>query len=174
MPKIIENIRARLLEETRRQIEENGYKETTVRSVAAALSIGLGTLYNYFESKDMLVASFMLEDWNKAMVEMRERLGLSISSHEKLKFIFEGLRDFSESHKKLFTDESAQKVFAHTMHERHPLLISQISAMVLPIVSGSDIEDKKLLSDFISESILTWSASGREYAELEPVFTKLF
>ena len=174
MPKIIENIRAKLLAETRRQIEVNGYKETTVRSVAAALSIGLGTLYNYFESKDMLVAHFMLEDWNNTMVEMRERLNLSTSSQEKIRSIFEGLRAFSESHKKLFTDESAKKVFAHTMHERHPLLISQISSMVLPIVSDSDIEDKRLLADFISESILTWSASGREYAELEPVFTKLF
>ena len=112
----------KLLEEARRQIEERGYKETTVRSVAAALSIGLGTLYNYFESKDMLVASFMLEDWSKSMAAMRESIDSSADSHEKLRLVFEGLRAFSERHKKLFSDPSARKTFAHTMQERHPLL----------------------------------------------------
>lgn len=173
MPKIIENVRGKLLEEARRQIEERGYKETTVRSVAAALSIGLGTLYNYFESKDMLVASFMLDDWSKSMTEMRESIDSSADSHEKLRLVFEGLRAFSERHKKLFSDPSARKTFAHTMQERHPLLIGQISSIILPIVSDSGVEDKKLLADFISESILTWSASGREYAELAPIFNKL-
>ena len=173
MPKIIENVRAKLLEEARRQIEENGYKETTVRSVAAALSIGLGTLYNYFESKDMLVASFMLEDWNSTMNKMHSRLDSALTPHQKLRFIFEGLYEYSEDHKKLFKDPSARKVFSHTMEERHPMLLSQISTMVLPIVDSSDVENKKLLADYISESLLTWSATGRKYDELEPIFNKL-
>ena len=173
MPKIIENVRGKLLEEARRQIEERGYKETTVRSVASALSIGLGTLYNYFESKDMLVASFMLEDWNESMAKMRESIESCEDAHEKLRLIYEGLRAFSDRHKNLFSDPSARKTYAHTMQERHPLLIGQISSVILPILSASDIEDKKLLADFIAESILTWSASGREYTELAPVFAKL-
>lgn len=173
MPKIIENIRPKLLEEARRQIEVNGYKETTVRSVASALSIGLGTLYNYFESKDVLVASFMLEDWNAAMSSMRQNLDATEDVRKKLCVIFEGLSEYSKAHKKLFSDPSARKTFSHAMGERHPLLLSQISALVLPIVEDSDVENKKLLADFISESLLTWSATGREYSELEPIFNKL-
>jgi hypothetical protein len=115
----------------------------------------------------------MLDDWSKSMTEMRESIDSCVDSREKLHLIFDGLRAFSERHKKLFSDPSARKTFAHTMQERHPLLIGQISSIVLPIVSTSDIEDKKLLADFISESILTWSASGREYAELAPIFNKL-
>ena len=173
MPKIIQNIRPKLLEEARRQIEENGYKETTVRSVAAALNIGLGTLYNYFDSKDMLVASFMLEDWNKTVNSMKEELKNDSAHHQMLKTIFKGLREFSESHKKLFSDPSARKTFAHTMGERHPLLLTQISGLVLPIVSNTMVENKKLLADFISESLLTWSATGKDYEDLEPIFNKL-
>ena len=63
MPKIIENIRQNLLEEARRQVLQEGYSALTVRSVAAACGISVGTVYNYFPSKDMLIASFMLEDW---------------------------------------------------------------------------------------------------------------
>ena len=173
MPKIIENIRAKLLDEARRQIEERGYKETTVRSVASALSIGLGTLYNYFESKDMLVASLMLEDWTKVMSEIRHYLESDDSPLQKLKSIYDGLLNYARSHEKIFSDTSARKTFAYSTEERHPILLGQISAMVLPILEGSDAEDKHLLADFISESMLTWSMAGREYADLKPIFNKL-
>ena len=71
MPKIIENVRQTLLEEAKRQIKENGYAKTTIRSVAGACNVGVGTVYNYFESKDMLIATFMLEDWMECLREMK-------------------------------------------------------------------------------------------------------
>ena len=63
MPKIIENIREALLVEAKRQIAERGYQNTTIRSVAKECGVAVGTVYNYFKSKDMLIASFILEDW---------------------------------------------------------------------------------------------------------------
>lgn len=173
MPKIIENIREKLLAEARKQIEERGYKETTVRSVAGALGLGLGTLYNYFESKDMLVASFMLEDWIDSLSCMRENLENLDGTGEKLKVIYDGVRSFSESHRAIFDDPMAKKTFTFAFNERHPILLSQISDLVLPMTEKSDIENKAMLADFISESILTWSASGREFDELLPIFNKL-
>ena len=173
MPKKIVNVRARLLEEARRQIEERGYKEMTVRSVAGALSLGLGTLYNYFESKDMLVASFMLEDWIAVLDKINERLNSDATAAEKLRFIYDGLCEFYSEHKNLFDDPGAKKTFSHTMSERHPMLLSQISGMVKPLLAGSEIEDKTTLADFISEAMLTWSGTGTEYSVVEPIFNKL-
>ena len=60
MPKIIENLESRLVEEARRQAWEGGYSAVTIRSVAAACGVGVGTVYNYFESKDALLAAFLL------------------------------------------------------------------------------------------------------------------
>ena len=48
MPKIIEGVRARLLNEAKRQIATLGYARTTIRSVATACGLGVGTVYNYF------------------------------------------------------------------------------------------------------------------------------
>ena len=48
MPKIIDNVRKKLLDEARKQILEKGYSAVTVRSVASACNIGVGTVYNYF------------------------------------------------------------------------------------------------------------------------------
>ena len=47
MPKIIENVKQKLMDETRRQIAECGYDAVTVRSVAKACEIGIGTVYNW-------------------------------------------------------------------------------------------------------------------------------
>ena len=43
MPKIIENLESRLMEEAKHQIETNGYAATTIRSVAAGCGVGVGT-----------------------------------------------------------------------------------------------------------------------------------
>ena len=46
MPKIIENLRSRLIDEAKHQIEQNGYDSVTIRSIARECGIGLGTFYN--------------------------------------------------------------------------------------------------------------------------------
>ncbi len=50
MPKIIENLQSKLIEEAKKQIEEAGYGAMTIRSVAKACGVGVGTVYNYFSS----------------------------------------------------------------------------------------------------------------------------
>ena len=44
MPKIIENLPERLAEEARRQIEASGFSAMTIRSVAKACGVGVGTV----------------------------------------------------------------------------------------------------------------------------------
>ena len=61
MPKIIENLQARLAVEAKKQVEESGYAAMTIRSVAKACGVGVGTVYNYYSSKDEILASYMLE-----------------------------------------------------------------------------------------------------------------
>ena len=55
MPKIIENLREKLVLEARHQVEELGYGALTIRSVAAACGVGVGTVYNYFPSKEAFI-----------------------------------------------------------------------------------------------------------------------
>ena len=74
MPKIIENVRELLLDTAKEQIRKQGYAKTTIRSVASACGLGVGTVYNYFKSKDMLIASFMLEDWQECLLEIKSRV----------------------------------------------------------------------------------------------------
>jgi AcrR family transcriptional regulator len=59
MPKVSaehkEAVRDRLLEATRRCLTRKGYEGTTVRDIAAEAGVSIGTLYNYFASKEDLI-----------------------------------------------------------------------------------------------------------------------
>lgn len=99
MPKVIENVREQLLKEARNQVAKNGYRKTTVRSVAGACNIAVGTVYNYFKSKDMLIASFMADDWIQCIDNIKSRP--SPDAETALHNIYDGLLSFSKKHEAL-------------------------------------------------------------------------
>ena len=71
MPKVLDNPRQKLLQEARCQVEEKGYSAMTIRSVAKACHVSVGTVYNYFPSKEALVATHLLEDWTRCVDAIR-------------------------------------------------------------------------------------------------------
>ena len=164
MPKIIENVREQLLCEAKRQIEQNGYAKTTIRSVASACGLGVGTVYNYFKSKDMLIASFMAEEWKEMLCKI-DRNG---NAEDLLRSVFSVLTDFSKKHSALFCDSDAEKVFATAFSEWHPVLRRQIAEILLPFCKGEEFS-----AEFISESLLTWTMAGKDFETQYSVIKKL-
>lgn len=160
MPKIIENLREQILNEAKKQLFEQGYEKTTIRSVAQECGIAVGTVYNYFKSKDILIASLVLEDWNGCIQ--------SIANYPKedrrafLEYIHISLNAFEKKHDKLFTDKEAVKTFNTVFFERHRLLRSQLSHLIHPLT------DDKFLSDFVAEALLCWTTEGKSFEEIYP------
>ena len=85
MPKIIRDLKSRLIEEAKKQIELAGYGALTIRSVAKACGVGVGTVYNYFPSKDTLIATYMLEDWNRREAEEQAAAAAAKKAAEEAK-----------------------------------------------------------------------------------------
>lgn len=170
MPKIIENVRQLLLDEARKQIEEKGYSGLTMRSVAGACGIAVGTAYNYFESKDVLVASFMVSDWQVCLEKMKAG---EMSAHERLEHIYNCLCEFGREHATLFSDKGAEKSFSAAFFGRHALLRSQLATLIIPLCPQKNGEDGAFLSEFIAEAFLSWSGAGKAYSELAPIMIKL-
>ena len=165
MPKIIENVREQLLAEAKKQISERGYASTTIRSVAGALGLAVGTVYNYFESKEMLIGSFVYEDWKKHLAYMQ-----SIPSDDPYVLtsgIYQSLRSFEEENAKLFSDTDAAKRISVSSSDRHKILRGQISALVRSVCK-TDIE-----ADFIAEALISWSVEGTDFDTLYPILEKI-
>ena len=169
MPKIIENIRRQLLDTAREQIVRHGYENTTIRSVAGECGVGVGTVYNYFPSKDMLIATFMLEDWQACLAHIA---ALPVGDPETfLQYIYEALLSFAQRHTALFQDIEATKVFAGVFTQRHKQLRAQLADVIQPHLPAAD--DTAFLAEFAAESLLSWTMEGENYARLAPILRKI-
>jgi len=168
MPKIIENLEFRLIQEAKRQIEESGYSAMTIRSVAKACQVGVGTVYNYFPSKDALVATYMLQDWKVCISVAEQSSRDSDSAAPVARCIYEQLTQYAARHQAIFRDEAAASGFAGSFSRYHALLRSQL-AQPLRKFCGSDFA-----SEFIAEALLTWTMAGKNFDEIYGMIGKLF
>lgn len=158
MPKIIENLRASLLCEAKRQINELGYGQTTIRSVASGCGVAVGTVYNYFKSKDMLIASFILEDWIGCLKAMSSYP--KDNRYEYLKFIHSSIREFIAKNERLFYDSDAAKSFSLSAPQRHEQLRAQLAECIMPIANDA------FLAEYVAEAMLCWTVAGRDFEDV--------
>lgn len=168
MPKIIENLENRLIEEARRQTEETGYGTMTIRSVAKSCGVGVGTVYNYFHSKDDLVATFLLRDWNDCLSTILTASSCSDTPVPVARCIHDQLRCFGQRHQKLFQDKAAAASFAGSFSRYHGLLRGQLAEPMRKFC-GSDFA-----AEFVAEALLTWTMSGKAFDEIYGMIGKLF
>lgn len=161
MPKRIDNLKEIILEEAKRQVMENGYSKTTIRSVAQGCNIGIGTMYNYFKSKDDLISSFMLDDWKNCVQEMT-----SLDTADAKQFlgrIQEILSGFATRYRKIFNDPEAIKSYASVFAERHVQLRAKIGSIIQPVCPRGKVSDDSFLAEHVAESILRWTMAGEPF-----------
>ena len=168
MPKIIENPEARLMAEAKKQIEEMGYGAMTIRSVAKACGVGVGTVYNYFPSKEALVATHLLEDWTRCIAAIQAVSAESDRPRPVLQCIYDQLTGFARRHQAIFRDEAAAAGFAGSFSPYHAMLRSQL-AQPLRKFCTSDFA-----AEFIAESLLTWTMAGKPFHVICDLIEKLF
>ena len=174
MPKIIENIREKLLAEAKRQVSESGYSAMTIRSVATACGVGTGTVYNYFPSKDMLVASFMLEDWMECIQAISEGTAHATDVKAALYCMYQELLKYKEKYTNLFADENAEASYNASFMQRHHLLREQL-ADPLKIWTAKQTEvDASFLAEFVAENMLTLTMAGEDFEQIATVLLQLF
>lgn len=168
MPKIIKNLEKRLVEEARQQIEKNGYGGMTMRSVAEACDVGVGTVYNYFSSKDELLATYMLGDWNRCIDAINAVSKYSDSPAPVLRCIYDQLLGYAAAHQGILRDKSAASAFAATFSRFHKILRQQLA---IPL---SKFCDNEFCAEFIAEAMLAWSLEGKDFDGIYAVIEKLF
>ena len=168
MPKIIENLEARLVAEAKRQISQDGYGSMTIRSVAKACGVGVGTVYNYFPSKDDMVAAFMLEDWQKCMTVIEAVSTYSDSSKNVVRCIYDQLLSYCQLHEGVCRDEAALGAFCGCFSKYHGMLRSQIAQPL-----GKFCDDA-FAAEFAAEALLTWTMAGKGVEAIYRLLEKLF
>lgn len=168
MPKIIENLEEKLILEARRQIAESGYAATTIRSVAKGCGVGVGTVYNYFPSKDALIATYLLSDWRDTMAVVEAVSTYSQEPKAVCLCIYDQLQQFCRRHAAVFRDEAAAAEFSGAFSQYHSMLRSQLAAPLRKFCKTD------FTADFISEALLTWTTAGKSFDDIYGMIEKLF
>ena len=168
MPKIIENLESRLLDEAKKQLFDSGYGALTIRSVAKDCGVGVGTVYNYFASKDDMIAMIMLRDMDLTLTVIQETVNHSDSVRTMLQCTYDQLVKFAREHSGMFRDKVEAAAFLGSFHVYQEDLRKQI-AQILRNHCESDFS-----AEFVAEAMLTWTMAKKSFDEIYGMIEKLF
>lgn len=174
MPKIIDNLQGKISDEVKRQIKETGYSKMTIRSVAGALGIGTGTVYNYFKSKEEMVASIMAIQWVDIFSKMKKDCENEKDPRKVISVIYNGIAAYSANNSVLFIDPEAIESFGKLYFEKHTVLKKQLASLLEDSCRAAAVRYTDYLSEFIAESILSFYRDRKDIAELIKTIDPLF
>lgn len=173
MPKKLDNIREKAIAETRKVLEEQGYEMLAMRDIAKKCEVAVGTMYNYFPSKEYLTGCVVLEDWTAAYERMTVVVAAADTIGHGIRDIYELMHKFTTEHHYLTSFNSSEAKTPYDFRERHLVLLKQIEALLQMLQKrfGYSVEDS--ITTFLAESILAFSVKGYTYAQIAPAIMKL-
>ena len=168
MPKIIKNLESKLIAEAQKQILAQGYGAVTIRSVANACGVGVGTVYNYFSSKDEIVISFIAAAWTECMNTINAVAKYATTYEAVIHCIYDQIYTFGKERDYIFLNTMAANSVDGAIY-RHMWYLSSQLAEPLRKFCKNDGE-----AQIIAEALLTWIRTGKSYEEVIGNIVKLF
>ncbi len=159
MPKIIENARQNLILEGKKLLLNKSYKDLSIREIAKNCSIGIGTFYNYFSTKDELVSEIFREDWRKVSGRVDGLKHSDESCKEKFRKIYTSLEMFVSNYLSIFYEMAMLKGYNYECKEanKFDVLYSSISELIDIEKSRGNIKSKlssQKLAQFIVSNLI--------------------
>lgn len=171
MPKIIANLQETILTEAKALLLERGFRALNVRDVAKRCNIAVGTLYNYFASKEMLAASIMLADWSKTMDDAEAAVDRADSCIDGLEVIHNAVHSYSACYSRLFGEFGPAMIIPEEYHNK---LVAQLTSLTERLFSRFHMSQEGDICHFLAENILyTASHSGSDFETVRPILHKL-
>lgn len=144
--------RQKILDTARRLFADNGFQATTTRDIAVAAGIATGTLFNYFQTKEAIIACLVSEAGSDAVAQFQVSRQESESLVEDLfALVVTGMR----------------KLKSLRMH-----LPSLLATSLSPLASGTSGETVAFRVDHL-EAVASL-AKVRDCGEMPPVALQLY
>ena len=149
----IKNLRKSLILETAsRHFREFGYEKTQIEKIAKELSVGVGTIYSIFGSKEGIFASHIYSVIEKSFEEIKELVKNVKSPLEKIKIFVEYKFNYYDENKSIMRDHMKNNPFFirdTRRGDKNPMkeIYLYLSVDIKEFLSQPDINKKHLISD---------------------------
>ncbi len=175
MPRIIKGLHESILTAVRtRLLTEDGVPAPmTIRDISDECGIAVGTIYNYFDSKEDMVASVMLEDWKEMCSGLEKKLPKQ-EREDGIRMVYEGVRDFSKKFGKVWEKNAQHASFPYKGGKHHPQIVAQVSELLKLLPMPATVRQTPYLVEFTAEAILRYASDGvTEYDKVAPALQRL-
>ncbi|MBS7262020.1 MAG: TetR/AcrR family transcriptional regulator [Eubacteriales bacterium] len=172
MPKIIENLQAEILLQAKDLLFTEGYTAMTMRAVAARCHVAIGTLYNYYPSKDMLIGNVVLGDWKATVWKIRAGITGTEDLSSGLAMIYGYILAFNDLYRELFRACASVGVGAD-FENRHVLLRRQVEELLGQLFQQFNHISSPMAVRAAAQLFLTGSAERWEFASMRDVIEKI-
>ncbi len=156
MPKIIKGIEEKLLLAAKDILWQEGYDKLSMRRVATECGIAVGTIYNYYPNKEVMLAGIMIEDWQLCLKNADLRMVQAEAFEDGLVAIYESLEKFIAKYRTIWMQSATKGSVLPEQSKYHPLLRSQIEQLIYKLKEkeASAILIPDMLIPLLAETLL--------------------
>lgn len=153
MPKVIADIRERILQKGKEMLLQGDYADFNLRNLAKSCELGLGTFYNYFANKEDLAYHIFKNDWTLT-IGLVESIDSSIIPLEQmLKSLYFSLETFIGRYMRIFR-EMSEGGAKKCPHDYYSDLSGQMTLLVEEYKKTGEIKSQ-IPSDKLAWFIMT-------------------
>ena len=173
MPKIIPELRTMLIQTARKSLLENGSHDISIRELARECGTAVGTIYNYFSSKEALIAEAMMSDWLECVRSMREDANAEDQPVNAIRATAAALWKFTSRYQPMWKQHADEQKSVHSLESRHNQLIAEISDAVKETLVRFDLLYDICLPEVIAELLLLASRTKDGFEQIAPVMERI-
>lgn len=153
-----QELKDKILFSARRELLKYGYRDASMRRIALEASMTVGNLYNYFSSKDELIACIThdsIEALDRLISEFTDqqlsfKKGSMDVSQLKIQSI---LNDFSLALVRLFVEKKEEMLILMLNSSVNEKLSDWFASMLSCVIDDEDNEYNRLMSESVAISI---------------------
>ncbi|MCI8713446.1 MAG: TetR/AcrR family transcriptional regulator [Ruminococcus sp.] len=174
MPKQILDLQNKIFQSAKVILEKEGYDALSMRKVAGACSIAVGTVYNYVRGKDELVAQVIMEDWVAALERMAQTTKECVSVADGMCGIYQALMAFIEKYQGIWTQYSQAGGSSNAIASHHMMLRGQIAVQIQSVLGRFEETNLERFAPLLAELVLAAAMQPDMDEDLVRDFTERF
>jgi AcrR family transcriptional regulator len=115
MPKVIDNVKNAIINETVKIIKEEGYKKFNIRHIASRCNIAMGTVYNYYSSKEDIINEILHIKATEILESISKKIKEKTTQYDKAACVFNILQEFFLTVEEEFLRDFASAIWSNTL-----------------------------------------------------------